>query len=109
MTHKYAKLIADWALGATIEVLRDGGWHQLDGPGGENQPAWIESMQYRVKPQNLVFYAALVTNGDDMWLEMPCESRAEALGEADDAVQKVIRIELDKDTFEVVSAEATKP
>ena len=61
--HKHAQLIKAWADGATIQ-LKDGinSWLTLDGPGGDEQPSWEESFEYRIKQDNVHLYPSIHAN-----------------------------------------------
>lgn len=51
--HKHAELIKAWADGAIIQCYDEfhGVWKDRGGPGGNVQPRWIESLDYRIKPK----------------------------------------------------------
>lgn len=58
--HKHAALIKAWADGATIQI-RNTGHNWIDVIG--NRPHWDENTEYRIKPELIVLYYTLFSDG----------------------------------------------
>lgn len=56
--HVHAEVIKAWADGKPIEYLDDSGiWRRCF------SPSWLEDYQYRVKPEEVVDYTVVFSNG----------------------------------------------
>lgn len=67
--HKHAELIKKWADGGIIQFRADiGDWRDCT----NNNPYWVTSVEYRVKPQR-VFPISTLTDSElsDIWAEAP--------------------------------------
>lgn len=106
--HKHAEVIKAWADGAQIQYRFSPNhpWEDID------DPIWIPDDEYRVKPANVVRYLSV--------MQMPAKSVAVGWGVASKdcagnqtnaalELKRVLRIELNPDTLELVSATMEKP
>lgn len=107
--HEYADLIIAWANGAEIqyrnrpnEIWRD----------ANPQPSWAPGVQYRIKPTNVVRWLPV--------MQMPAKSvvvgwgvtSKDCAGSQTDAateLKAVLRVEINPDTLELVSATMEEP
>lgn len=109
--HKHAALIALWGNGAAIQCRSPSHpeWETLGAPGDASQPGWFDDFDYRVKPENLVFYAALVETDSGFYLEPADGDRQHAIANGQgNPIINLVRIELDPAGY-VVSATTEKP
>ena len=89
MRHKHADLIHAWAEGATIEFKHVTRWS----PTLNNQPSWLPSQEYRIKPKTkkVVYCNVLFRDGslgvsycdDGKYLMLPDSEGCRWIGEAD--------------------------
>lgn len=107
--HKHAALIKAWADGAEIEYKSDvtGQWF----PCGDTFE-WYVGMDYRVKPINFVRYCGIGRLPSGRIYIGPSATSVEAtrncIGEQDKLVGH-LRVAIDPDTLELVSATLEKP
>ena len=111
--HKHRDLIIAWANGATIQCKSRGEWDTMDAPGSDgSQPGWFYNFEYRLKPEPTIWYMAVVNyGGNATYIEPPHTSRGFATANVDPShiLKRILRIETDPDTLELVSAEMEKP
>ena len=88
MKHKHADLIHAWADGAKIQSKINGTWVDF------NEPIWINSAEYRIKPEPKPDVVKYLICGLKSWVEV------------DDQVgHECIKIVVDGETGELKSAE----
>lgn len=105
---RHAELIKAWADGVVVQYLHAarGEWLTLGPPGSLNAPNWTDSTEYRLKPASMVSWHAVLTSGatGDSYGD-----RHDALDAAGAHALAVLRIEINPDTLELVSATMEKP
>lgn len=108
--HRHAALIKAWADGATIQgrerrIGSSRTWHDID------NPHWIDYLEYRIKPANLVRFIPVSTAGSKLvvgWGVTSKECAASYVGGCEE-LKGILRIEINPDTLELVSATMEKP
>ena len=106
--HKHAEVIKAWADGAQIQfrLVPDDEWEDI------HDPTWVSDVEYRVKPANVVRFAGVARgpNGSHQIFQgvtsRECATKWSAYGYC---LTGILRIELDPDTGELVSATMEKP
>ena len=106
--HKHAALIKAWADGAQIEYLDSYGRWENAG----STPAWNPGVQYRVKAATIVRFAPVLQNprgGVTVAYAVTSKEPAANAGNLYHKVRGILRIEINPDTLELVSATLEKP
>lgn len=98
--HKHAALIKAWADGAVIQYQSVTArlWHDCH----ENNPGWTENTAYRIKPQNMVTFHPVLSSGKTL-------DGYGDVGSMEPYTKPYIRVEINPDTMELVSATMVKP
>lgn len=119
--HKHAALIKAWADGEIIQVKSQsayGGyaWKDLDGPGGNCAPGWADTHEYRVKPSNVVRFIPVITLpagaivlGEGKVCKVSASDHYEGGAQRFERIRRVLRVEINPDTLELVSATMEEP
>ena len=107
--HPHADLIIAWANGATIQVLDPLTHRWMD----LTSPSWKHSSKYRIKPTNVVRWLPVTQAPDKTvavsWGASSKECAVAAGGVSGCELKAVLRIEINPDTLELVSATMEAP
>ena len=70
MRHKHADMIIEWAkTGKSVQFYNDNEWEDID------KPAWIDTLEYRFKPEVLRYkrYIFNVGRGNELGVIIPSD------------------------------------
>lgn len=106
--HKYADVIKAWADGARIQFRlgSDGAWEDVFAP------TWNTACEYRVKPANVVRYCGVGRmSAGAIYVGQGVTSKGCATSCVDkhDNLAGVLRVEINPETLQLVSAILEKP
>lgn len=107
--HKLAEVLHAYADGKEIQWRRDSGelWKPL------GSPSFYDAYEYRVKPQNTVLYCGVYPGFNGIgcpYINTGCVNRFALANSVNGQYMKsVLRIEINPDTLELVSAAMEKP
>jgi hypothetical protein len=116
--HKHATVIKAWADGATIECRSEArpAWAEMGAPGQDHQPRWCEDFEYRVKPAPTVRWiplfrvpAGALTFGESKYSKENAVDVRINGQDSDEALVRVLKIAIDPDSGEVISAMSELP
>lgn len=110
--HPHAAVIKAWADGAPIQCRRDSGDLWVDYIEAAGAPPWRPDWQYRVKPTNVERYIPVIrspSGGVLLQVTKPTREEAYQAHFGNSGLAGIIRVEINPETMELVSARMERP